>query len=143
MSGRLTLILYCLLFLLISDKCKNSNNWSAGLARTRLLHSWARETEGGWLVCRTLSDSVRCQRAGFDALGWAHQVPSGFCRVPYGSVHQSYTTTGQSSDPSSRVGVTMETRRADPGPTGSSVRMAREDPTGPDRSLECSVSVFD
>ena len=51
--------------------------------------------------CRTLSDLVRSHPYG---LGWVPQGTSGSRMVPYRSVYQSYTNTGQSSDPSGLVG---------------------------------------
>ena len=75
----------------------------------------------------------------------ARRVPMGPCmegwgrrRVPYGSVHQLCTDTGQSSDPPSPVG----SRHAETGfrqkPIGT-----RFGPTSPDGSLHCPVSVYD
>ena len=56
--------------------------------------------------------------------------------VPYGSVHQSYINTGQSSDPSGLVGSYRV-------PTGfrRNPDLARQDPMGLDGSLDCPVSV--
>ena len=93
-----------------------ASDQSAGLGRTRLFHPWGREPEGGWsgayVPCRTLSDTVRDQAL----MGWGESrwVPRGHSRVPYGSVYQSYTDMGQSSDPSGLVG----SRRAMSGSDG-------------------------
>ena len=62
--------------------------------------------------------------------------------VKYRSVHQLLCTdTGQSSDPSSPVG----SHRAKSGFNGKPPEpdMARRDPTSPDGSLNCPVSVYD
>ena len=58
--------------------------------------------------------------------------------VPYGSVHQSCTNTGQSSDPS---GPVVPKQGSDGKP--SEPDMARRDPTSPEGSLDCPVSEYD
>ena len=80
---------------------------SAGLGRTRLCHPWGREPEGGVVGrLRYVSHVVGPRQGlGFEGLGWSRWVPSRSWMVPYRSVYQSYTDTGQSSHPSGLVGV--------------------------------------
>ena len=79
---------------------------SAGLGRTRLFHPWAHEPEGGWSGANVYVSHVvgPGQGSGLMGLVGSRWVPSGHVRVPYGSVYQSYTKTGQSSDPWGLVG---------------------------------------
>ena len=115
---------------------------SAGLGRTRLFHPGAHEPEGGWSGANLSGSHVVGPGQGSGLMGWvgSRWVPSGYVRVPYGSVYQSYTDTGQSS----------VIRRGSSGPVGPyrvptgfhrNLDLARRDPTGLDGSLDCPVLV--
>ena len=70
------------------------------------MNPWAHEPEGG-VVGRLRSVShVVGPHQGSGLMGWvgSRQDTSGSRMVPYRSVYQSYTDTGQSSDPSGLVG---------------------------------------
>ena len=134
----------------LSDHSAFSMQWSATCSQTNRLHSdqmrlitqaWhegitssigcANRSCGPPKPGRLLLSGVRrCRRrsaGGPSGPDGAPEGPWGRRGVPYGSVHQSCTDTGQSSDPSSPVG----SRRAKTGfrrkPVGT-----RYGPTGPD-----------
>ena len=72
----------------------------------RLCHPWGREPEGGWSGSDVSVSHVVGHRQGSGLMGWvgSRWVLSGSRMVPYRSVYQSYTDTGQSSDPPGLVG---------------------------------------
>ena len=71
-----------------------------------LFHSWAHEPEGGWSGANVSVSHIvgPGQGSGLMGLLGSRWVPSGHVRVLYGSVYQSNTNTGQSSDTCGLVG---------------------------------------
>ena len=105
-----------------------------------VISSLGARARGGWsgasVMCRTLSDPVRGQ--GLMGSVGSRPVLLGYVRVLYGSViysvYQSYTDTGQLSDPSRPVGSSR--------PILGSDRFPSDPLTGVDGSLDCPVSMY-
>ena len=75
---------------------------------------------------------------------WGLEGPWGRRRVPYGSLHHSFINTGLQNSRAIRRGPSgpVVPKQVSNGNRSEPV-MAREDPTGPDESLDSPVSVYD
>ena len=109
-----------------------------GPKRARQRPLWSRM---GLYISRTPIRDSRMIRRGSSGPDGPPEGPWGRRGVPRGSVHQSCTDTGQSSDPSSPMGPVVPKQGSDGNP--SERGMARRNLTSPDGSLDCPVSVYD